>query len=132
MGFIPVARSVAHLTLTTTDKMTPMSEWQPTAQPWIVCAANRNSITGVIVCGARHFDKTMQIQVNSMAPWYSRLHHRLRLRHWRNGWSQSDQGFIDQWGRFYHRQEALELAQQNGQCFRNPKAVHCLFSEDLY
>ncbi len=109
-----------------------VGEWVPKLQPWVVCAANRNKFTGVIVCGARHFDKLMQGQVEAMAPWYAKFNRKLMLRHWRNGWSQSDQGFVDQFGRFYERGEALQLALQNKQCFRNPKAASELFSEDLY
>ena len=104
-----------------------MSEWEPTTQPWIVCAACRNSKSGTIVAGARHFDKIMKETIEQMCPDMTKM-----LDHWRNGWTQADQGFIDQWGRFYERDEALQLAQQNEQCFRNPEAVYELYSEDLY
>lgn len=67
-----------------------------------------------------------------MAPWHAPFSKRLMLRHWRRGWTQADQGFVDQFGRFYHRVEALQLAKQNGQLFRNPGAAYELYSEDLY
>ena len=109
-----------------------MAKWQPTARPWIVCAANRNSITKVIVCGARHFDRLMKGQVEAMAPPEAMIDKDEMLKHWCNGWSQSDQGFVDQFGGFHNRKDALELALQNGQCLRNSEATFELYSEDLY
>ncbi len=93
-----------------------MSEW---VYPWIVCAANRHCETGVIVCGARHFDNIMRevMKVSGGFP------------HWLN----CDQGFIDQKGVFYTREEAHAVALKNGQIrYRCGGDEGTLFSENLY
>jgi len=92
-------------------------------QPWIVCAACR-APDGFIAVGPRHFDDTMcrQIEVwhsaNSVPntpPW--------------------EQGFVDQFGRFYGREQAMQIVKDNKQPFdaeRNGGSVELLFSEGLY
>ena len=40
-----------------------MSEWVPTREPWIVCAACKHG--DFIACGPRHFDETMRPQVEA-------------------------------------------------------------------
>jgi len=88
----------------------------PLGRPWIVCAAIRYE-GGLVVPSARHFDRLATI-----------IHRKIcgdkKVPH--------DQGFIDQWGRFYNRKDALQVALQNKQCYRNPDAVFELYSEDLY
>ena len=90
--------------------------------PVIVCAANRWE--GVIVCGARHFDDIMRMQIGAL--------HQNNKPDYSGDW---EQGFIDQWGNFHTREEALVIATEAGQInFRRPKThpVTKLFSEDLY
>ena len=46
-----------------------------------------------------------------------------------------EQGFIDQWGRFYTRREAMKIVLENGQRFdkdRNGGNGEDLYSEGLY
>lgn len=90
-------------------------------KPWIVCAAIKNE--NVIVCGARHFDKIMHMQIEI-------LHC--------TGWDipkKWEQGFIDQWGKFYNRVEAMQIVKESGQPFnveRNSGSGDELYSEGLY
>jgi hypothetical protein len=86
------------------------------SEPRIVCAACRDA-TGQIVAAPRHFDQTMHAQIKAMmnytAPW--------------------EQGFIDQHGKFYDRQQAYVIAQNNGQIVRViDHAIGTLYSENLY
>ena len=93
-------------------------KWSPSVKPYIVCAANR--LGKVIVCGPRHCDKIMLAMI-----------HRLEDHEY---WGPSEQGFIDQFGRFYTREEAMQVARQNNQ-IRWPDDMlskTALHSEDLY
>ncbi len=95
--------------------------------PYIVCAAMRQD--GFVVTGARHFDVIMRATI-------------LALNKSTKGW---EQGFIDQFGKFYTRKEAWKVADKNGQIrrgtgfesFSNPRKAGIgddgvLFSENLY
>lgn len=99
------------------------------SSPIIVCAANRHHDTGLIVCGARHYDSVMRRVINSLTP--DRLLDRLRpsVRTW-------DQGFIDQHGQWYTRTEAWVIAQANGQVKRRVGGDTAdggtLYSESIY
>lgn len=79
----------------------------------VVCAAIKNTRTGMIVCGPRH-------------------HHCIRLAHdlgiCSDGWVQ---GFVDQKNEFMTREEAMVLAKERGQ-IRGQTRGSGLFSEDLY
>lgn len=89
----------------------------------VVCAAMKHGET--IVCGARHFDSVMRTQLAAMN-WWSVPN--------RSG-SDWKQGFIDNYGVFMDRAEALAVARAAGQVdLRRPKGepAHLLFSEDLY
>ena len=82
----------------------------------IVCAANR--VDDVILCGARHWDNVMRSQADKM---YLST-------------TKAEQGFIDQFGNWYDRVEALTLVKLSGQPFhadRNGSTTK-LFSEGLY
>jgi len=91
-------------------------------QQIVVCAACR--FKDVMLCGARHFDSAMLNQ----------------LEHMKEGTKPSDpgerweQGFIDQFGDFLTREEAMQIVKENGQPFnieRNRGDTY-LFSEGLY
>jgi len=91
-------------------------------EPFIVCAANlfldlENN--QVIITGARHWDYVMRGQ-------YIRMKDKIIGK-------EIEQGFIDQFGKFYGRKEALIIARENNQVRfeldHNPKE---LFSEMLY
>lgn len=86
-------------------------------QSIIVCAACR--INGVIFCGARHWDTRMRSQAR-----------RAGFKHVGG----SEEGFIDQYGNFFDRYEAMNIVRRNGQPFneeRNGSNVK-LYSEGLY
>jgi hypothetical protein len=112
----------------------PESDWKPdyTVTPRrIVCAANCRRADGLIVCGARHWDKLMRGQINAMGGGTFA------------GW---DQGFVDQFGDWIDRKEAWKIADAQGQIMRPtghetgrliPRAANIgddgyLFSENLY
>jgi hypothetical protein len=84
--------------------------------PRIVCAALRSKDGwGVVAVGPRHFDQTMRRQLAEGAG--------------RN----TEQGFIDQHGVFYTREQAWLIAQGNGQIIRRVGGDEGrLFSENLY
>lgn len=86
-------------------------------QQVVVCAANR--IDGIIICGARHWDKIM-----------CRVADRLGIKGGRE-----EQGFINQFGEFLTREEAMEVVKASGQPFnieRNGGSDKELYSEGLY
>lgn len=85
----------------------------------VVCASIKYD-NDIIICGARHFDETMCKQINAI-----------------DGLSQlgCKQGFIDQFGVFMDRIEALKVAQESGQPLdmkRNSGNGKKLFSEGIY
>lgn len=89
---------------------------QPNA---IICAANRNPKTNQIIKGFRHFD------------W----HMRHKFDHYNvNGSEFTEQGFIDMYGNFVIRKNALKIVQENGQYFNSKENQSSteLFSEGLY
>jgi hypothetical protein len=82
----------------------------------VVCAALRNE-HGQIICGPRHYDSIMRGQIGIS----------------RNDWKSAEQGFVDQFGKFLTREEALEIAQSTGQIIRRCGGDEKrLFSENLY
>lgn len=86
----------------------------------IVCAANKFK-DGVIIIGVRHWDKFMHQQADALE--------------YRDGKKplEHEQGFIDQYGTFYTRDEALELVKKNGQQLKRPyDEYETLYSENLY
>ena len=87
-------------------------------QQVVVCAANRLP-NGVILCGARHWDGVMHKQADAMEI---------------NGFANEDQGFIDQFGDFLTRKEALKIVLENGQPFNAERngSKDELYSEGLY
>jgi len=86
-------------------------------QRYVVCAANRNGDT--VVCAPRHGDAIMRAQIRALG-----------FEHGIRGW---EQGFIDQWGNWMDREEALIVASRAKQfrrrCGGDDKE---LFSENLY
>lgn len=81
------------------------------SKPWIVCAAIKNN--EVIIAGARHFDMVMQSSLEI-------LRDNVSL-------GKFQQGFIDQYGNFYNRQEAMKIVKESGQPFNAKRN-----SEGLY
>ena len=96
--------------------------WEPTTKPVIVCAANRME-DDVLLVGPRHWDLTMHSQLEAMS------------RHGKQQHGLVEQGFIDQFGRFYTREEAMLVARQNNQIIVKDEdmlSLVALHSEDLY
>ena len=91
-------------------------------QQVVVCAAIR--FGDIILCGARHHDKIMRKQVDAMGG----------LKYLRTLTEREEQGFIDQFGDYLSREEAMKIVKKNGQPFdieRNNGDIY-LFSEGLY
>lgn len=97
------------------------------SSPHIVCAANRIG-NGQVVLGARHFDSLMHMAIKARAN---------PLEDWRH----SEQGFVDQHGIFYTREDAWIVACKEQQIKRyvgsqtpadNGVYGAKLYSENLY
>jgi hypothetical protein len=89
-------------------------------QQIVVCAACRNR--DLILCGARHWDSVMRRQFDYLDKNYT------------FDMASFEQGFIDQFGDFLTRKEAMKVIKKNSQPFnidRNGGDV-ALFSEGLY
>lgn len=91
----------------------------------VVCAACRSTSGGeeVIVAGARHFDSVMVSQVKFFDDYIES-----QIEPW-------EQGFIDQFGVFMDRREAMAVAKASGQEInfkRNGSDPTELYSEGLY
>lgn len=85
--------------------------------PRIVCAAVRLP-HGLVVPSARHFDLTMRLVIASIGI---------------ETLQGAEQGFIDQHGAFYNRDEAWVVAHRNGQIVRDEsRCIGTLYSENLY
>lgn len=93
----------------------------------IVCAANRFQLKdgGVLVIpGSRHYSKDMALVLDQ-----------LRDKVVSDHVTGDDQGFIDQWGEYHTREEAVIIAKHAGQLNTVRKKTGPddeLFSEDLY
>lgn len=104
------------------------------SKPFIVCAANRNK-NGEIAVGPRHLSPTMVEQILRALPKNSTEEEQEELRLL---WLTAEQGFIDQFGTFYTREEAWVIAKENGQIARfvggdnHDRDKGRLFSENLY
>lgn len=90
-------------------------------QQIVVCAAIK--IGDLIIAGARHHDKVMKSQLSYIDNWKQFKHN--------NG---EVQGFIDQFGDFLTREEAMQIVKDNGQRFNidHNGSDTVLFSEGLY
>ena len=84
----------------------------------IICAAIRNPNTGQVIKGHRHFDCHMQ--------------HKLAFYNL-NSFDFTEQGFIDMYGNYVSRTDALVITKENGQRINEHEVVgNELFSEALY
>ena len=83
---------------------------------YVVCAANRRESDGLIICGARHWDKIMHAVADALPD---------RTDKW-------EQGFIDQYGFFLTRKEARYIVEKNKQALRDYGLLDDLYSENLY
>jgi hypothetical protein len=86
----------------------------------VVCAANKYG--DLIICGARHHDKIMNAQIIAIGKDKCKP-------------TEGYQGFIDQFGVFMSREEALVTAKASGQKLnmaRNSGNGKVLYSEGIY
>lgn len=86
----------------------------------IVCAALRKG--DVLIAGPRHFDSVMRSQIKAIAT--DNI----------GEFAGAEQGFLDQYGTFWNRTDAMILARASGQPLdftRNGSKTE-LFSEGLY
>jgi hypothetical protein len=91
-------------------------------KPWIVCAAIRHD--EYLITGPRHFDGIMWRQLAAVL----NAEKYLTAPEW-------EQGFIDQFGTFYNRKDAMLIVKKSGQPFdseRNGAYDAVLYSEGLY
>lgn len=116
-------------------------QWEPTTRPVIVCAANLTP-DGRLLLGVRHWDNNMRSQFRAIYGYqaYSTGHWN-RLVRFLQGRPQPalgteiEQGFIDQFSRFYTREEAMLVAKQNGQVIvpeHQMLSLTALHTEDLW
>lgn len=95
----------------------------------VVCAANRVLLSQpegqtpavyAIALGARHYDPIMRDAIANAAGTAAE-------------WRGAEQGFVDQWGTFMTREEALQVALAAGQrLYRCGGDEKRLYSENLY
>ena len=81
----------------------------------VVCAANK--FGDIIVLGVRHFCPLMCKQMDAYGL---------------DGTDEHEQGFVDQWGNFMTRKEALLVLRTNGRWIRDENYREVLYSENLY
>jgi len=104
--------------------------WQPDPDKRrIVCAAVLMTEPGgetVKLVAPRHWDETMHSQ-------WALIQHAFRVS---TSWKEDKQGFVDQFGTFYDRKDALIIARRQNQIKPEGKSGNSdsdeLFSEDLY
>jgi len=100
--------------------------------PRIVCAANKYP-DGFIAIGPRHFDSTMRDNIHNHIGNEQRKA-TADLRIFKFNIQNCEQGFIDQYGDYHTRKDAMKIAKANNQIFREcgNKNGDELFSEHLY
>jgi len=97
------------------DDITLVTVPSGTAKRQVVCAANKWD--GVIILGVRHF-----------CPIMSQICKLVGVR----GSDKHEQGFVDQWGNFMSRKEALLVLKTHGRFIRDDDYLDELYSENLY
>jgi hypothetical protein len=84
----------------------------------VVCAAIK--FGRMVVCGPRHFDMVMHNIIGHIEQPYLPKHP-----------SQWIQGFVDQYGVFMSREEALSVAINANQIIKKHTPIDIIFSEDI-
>lgn len=122
--------------------MKDQSVWVPTSRPVIVCSANELS-DGTLLLGVRHWDTQMRNQFWAKYGksafkrkwWHKAVRRLIGLPVAPKASGCDDQGFIDQFGRWYNREEAMLLARANDQIIvpdHQMLSLTALHSEDLW
>jgi hypothetical protein len=83
-------------------------------KPRIVCAAIKHPSTKEIAVGVNHFCPIMRQNINGLIA-ERRVEGSNTIGTYSAMWYQGEQGFIDQHGKFYDREEAWAIADTNGQ-----------------
>ena len=100
-------------------------------KPRIVCAANECISTKELILGVRHYDQFMHGAINSAKIIQQETNH-----YGNEPFLDSTQGFVDQFGKSYTREEAWIMAEANGQIIRRVGGDTAnggtLYSENLY
>src|SRR5512141_40212 len=96
--------------MNTTEKWVYSLDWMvgkmiKLSKPRIVCAAIRRLDNDMIIVGARHFDHIMVEQI--------------KARNESGEWRTAEQGFIDQHCKFWNREDAWKIADENDQIWRD-------------
>ena len=86
---------------------------------WIVCAAIMHPSSERIITGVRHYCPLMRQQIIESEG----------ITFWRE---KTLQGFVDQYGKFYNREDAWIIAERNGQIKKQVSSPGTLYSENLY
>lgn len=89
---------------------------------YIVCAAIRKD--GIVIAGPRHFDSVMIGQIKAI----------MKPGDKKSLFASAEQGFVDKFGNFWNRVDAMIIARANKQAInieRNGSKIE-LFSEGLY
>lgn len=81
-----------------------------------------------VVCAANKFDDLVVLGVRHFCPIMSDMCERLGLK----GSMKHEQGFVDQWGNFMSRKEALLVLKTHGRFIRDDEYLDELYSENLY
>ena len=95
--------------------------WIPVEPDYVHIVSAANRIGDVIFCGARHFSNAMVSQIKAS-------------NFTREEIQRSEQGFIDNYDRFWNREQAYEIMKITGQKMieEDLTAGSQLFSENLY
>lgn len=105
------------------------------SKPRIVCAANRCKLTQQMLIGARHWDHAMRCQYR-IIELRENLLDSLGEPIIKYNIATETQGFIDQHNRFYTREEAWKIAEENNQIIcrvgGDTRNGGTLYSENLY
>jgi len=90
----------------------------------VVCAANLDPETGLVICGARHWDRRMIGQADAISADEFHAPGKPRFR---------EQGFIDQYGNFLTKEQAKIIARAAGQLIaERDNGGEELYSEEIY
>lgn len=81
-----------------------------------------------VVCAANKWDDLIVLGVRHFCPIMSDMCERLGV----SGRVEHEQGFVDQWGNFMSRKEALLVLKTNGRFIRDDDYLDELYSENLY
>ncbi len=99
--------------------------------PRIVCAAMLMN-DGQVILGIRHYSPEMRVTLRRIYGRGLRLFGRWVIKPYHL--KVKEEGFIDQFGKFYNREDALTIALENNQIIRDKDKLDSgeLFSENLY